>query len=238
MAGVSVRALHHYDHIGLLTPSSRTEAGYRLYREEDLLRLQQILFFKELDFPLGEIRSILDDPRFDQVAALQTHRRLLQKRAQRLTRLLKTIDKTIRKLTEDDMTLTDAELYAGFSQEQVERYRREARERWGDVVEESEGRVRAMSRAQWQAVKEEGDQVARALAALMDRAPGDPEVQGYIARHHAWIEHFYPASAEVFRGLGRLYAEHDEFRKTYDRYRPGLSDFLQQAMAYYADHSL
>ena len=238
MAGVSVRTLHHYDHIGLLTPSSRTEAGYRLYAEEDLLRLQQILFFKELDFPLGEIRSILDDPGFDQVAALQNHRRLLQKRAERLTSLLKTIDKTIRKLTEDDMTLTDAELYEGFSQEQVERYRREARERWGDVVEESEGRVRAMSRAQWQAVKEEGDQVTRALAALMDRAPGDPEVQGYIARHHAWIEHFYPAPAEVYRGLGQGYVEHEEFRKFYDQYRPGLAGFMQAAMACYADHEL
>jgi DNA-binding transcriptional MerR regulator len=221
-----------------MSTSSRTEAGYRLYKEEDLLRLQQILFFKELDFPLGEIRSILDDPGFDQVAALQAHRRLLQKRAQRLTRLLETIDKTIRKLTEADMTLTDAELYEGFSQEQAERYRREARERWGEVVEQSERRVRGMSRAQWQAVKEEGDQVTRGLAALMDRAPGDPEVQGYIARHHAWIEHFYPAPAEVYRGLGQGYVEDEEFRKFYDRYRPGLADFMQAAMAYYADHEL
>jgi DNA-binding transcriptional MerR regulator len=238
MAGVSVRTLHHYDHIGLLTPSARSEAGYRLYAEADLLRLQQILFFKELDFPLGEIRSILDHPGFDQVAALHNHRRLLEARAERLTLLLHTIDETIRRLTEDDTMLTDAELYAGFSDEQIERYRREARERWGDVVEETEQRVRHMSRDQWQAVGQEGEEVTRALAGLMDRAPGDPEVQGYIARHHAWIEHFYPASAELYRGLGQLYVEHEEFRKYYDKYAPGMADFMLAAMTYYADHSL
>ena len=83
MAGVSVRTLHHYDHIGLLKPSSRTSAGYRLYGEQDLLRLQQILFFKELDLPLHEVKDILDDAGFDQVQALENHRRLLREQAER-----------------------------------------------------------------------------------------------------------------------------------------------------------
>ena len=239
MAGVSVRTLHHYDHIDLLKPSSRTTAGYRLYEEQDLLRLQQILFFKELDFPLSEIRDILDDPDFDQVQALENHRRLLQGRAKRLTHLLRTIDKTIQRLTEDNMTMTDEELYEGFTKEQIERYKREAREMYDpELVAESERRVRNMSRAQWNAVKEEGDQVTRAIAEVADRAPGDPEVQALIARHHAWIEHFYPASAELYRGLGQGYAEHPDFREFYDKYRPGLADFMQTAMAYYADHAL
>jgi DNA-binding transcriptional MerR regulator len=240
MAGVSVRTLHHYDHIGLLRPSARTEAGYRLYEEADLLRLQQILFFKELDFPLGEIRRILDDPGFDQVEALEHHRRLLQKRAERLARLLKTVDKTIRRLMEDDMNekMSIEELYEGFTDEQVEHYRREARERWGQVVDETEERMQGLSKAQWQAVKDEGEEVTRAIAALMDRAPGDPEVQAQIARHHAWIEHFYAAPAEVYRGLGQLYVEHEEFRAFYDKVRPGLAGFMQAAMAYYAEHTL
>jgi hypothetical protein len=137
------------------------------------------------------------------------------------------------------MEMTDEELYEGFTKEQVARYKREVRELYDPaLVAESERRVRRMSRAQWQAVKAEGDEVTRALAGLTDRDPGDAQVQQWVARWHAWIESFYPASAEVFRGLGRLYVENDEFRKTYDRYRPGLADFLQQAMAYYADHSL
>jgi DNA-binding transcriptional MerR regulator len=239
MAGVSVRTLHHYDQIGLLKPSARTAAGYRLYGEQDLLRLQQILFFKELDMPLSEVRAVLDDPGFDQVTALDHHRQLLHKRMERLARLLNTIDRTIDKLTEDDMTLTDEELYEGFTTEQIERYKREARQMHDPaLVEQSEQRVKKMSRAEWKAVGAEGEAVTAALAAVADRQPGDPEVQALIARHHAWIEHFYPCSADMYRGLGQLYVEHPEFRAFYDKYRPGLAGFMAAAMAHYADEVL
>lgn len=239
IAGVSVRTLHHYDHIGLLRPSNRTEAGYRLYGKADLFRLQQILFFRELDVPLEQVRDILDDPGFDQVAALEHHRQLLHRRVERLMRLLKTVDKTIAKLTEDEMELTDKELYEGFSEEQIERYKREAREMYGtEQVAESERRVKKMSREQWQAVRAEGDAVTRGMAALVGREPGDPEVQELMARHHAWIENFYHCPAELFRGLGQLYTSHPEFRATYDRYAPDLADFMAAAMAHYADEVL
>jgi DNA-binding transcriptional MerR regulator len=235
MAGVTVRTLHHYHHIGLLTPSARTAAGYRLYRERDLLRLQQILFFKELDLPLAEIGRILDDPAFDPVQALEQHRQMLCGRMDRLARLLETVDRTIKRLVEDDMTMTDEELYAGFTPEQIERYQREAREMYDPaLVEESERRVRQMTRAQWEAVQAEGDEVTRGLAALMDRAPDDTDVQALIARHHAWLEHFWLASAEAYAALGQGYAQHPEFRAFYDRYRPGLADFMAAAMAHYA----
>jgi DNA-binding transcriptional MerR regulator len=239
MAGVSVRTLHHYDHIGLLSPQTRTPAGYRLYGEAEMLRLQQILFFKELDLPLSEVRSILHDPSFDQVQALQAHRSMLESQMERLAQLLRTVDRTIHKLTEGTMTMTDEELYEGFTKEQIERYKREAREMYDPVlVEESERRVARMSKTQWKAVKLEGDEVTRGIAGLMDRAPDDPEVQALIARHHTWIEHFYPASAELYRGLGQLYTGHPEFRATYDRYRPDLADFMAAAMACYADEVL
>lgn len=243
LAGVSVRTLHHYDHIGLLTPSARTAAGYRLYGEADLLRLQQILFFKELDFPLADIQAILDDPGFDQVKALHDHRQLIQQEADRLGRLLKTIEKTISKLTEDNMTttpsMTDEELYEGFTPEQIERYTREANERYDPkIVAESNRRVRSMSKAQWQAVKAEGGAVAQQLADLMDKQPGDPAVQAAVARHYAWVDNFWHPTAESYRGLGQGYAEHPEFRAFYEKYRPGLADFMCEAMAYYADHTL
>jgi len=239
MAGVSVRTLHHYDHIGLLKPAARTAAGYRLYRQDDLLRLQQILLFRELDMPLDTIRSILDDPGFDSVEALETHRRTLEGQAARLTRLLQTIDKTILRIKGDTMALTDEELYEGLPKEQSERWRREARELYGDdVVEQSEQRARKMSKAEWNALKDEGDAVTRGLAALMDRDHGDPEVQAAVAKHYAWLEHFWHADADAYRGLGQLYVENDEFRAFYERYRPGLADFMQAAMNYYADHTL
>ncbi len=130
LAGISVRTLHHYDHIGLLKPSARSAAGYRLYGTEDLLRLQQILLYRELDLPLEEIRRILDDPGFDPVRALAQHRRTLELHAERLARLLHTIDRTIARLTEVDMSLSDEELYEGLPKEQVDRWKREVNERY------------------------------------------------------------------------------------------------------------
>jgi DNA-binding transcriptional MerR regulator len=241
MAGVSVRTLHHYDEIGLLRPAARTAAGYRLYGEQDLLRLQQILFFCELDFALDDIRQILDDREFDAVAALGSHRQMLLERAARIGRLLTTIDRTISKLTENNMDdkVTDEELYAGFTAEQRERYEREVREQYDpELVAESNRRARNMSRAQWQALREEGEEVHLALAGLMDRPPDDPAVQALIGRHYAMMNQFYPVSAEIYRGLGQLYISNEEFRAFYDKVRPGLADFLQPAMAYYAEHSL
>ncbi len=239
MAGISVRTLHHYDHVGLLTPSTRTAAGYRLYRKADLLRLQQILLFREFDLPLEEIRRILDDPGFDLVQSLAKHRRTLEERAERLAQLLNTVDRTIARLTEVDMSLTDAELYEGLPKEQVARWKREVDERYDPkLVAESNRRVQAMNKEQWNDVKAEGDAVARRMAELMGRPASDPEVQATIARQHAWIERFYPCSAEIFQGLGQHYAEHPEFRANYDKYRTDLADFMRDAMAYYAEHTL
>jgi hypothetical protein len=158
---------------------------------------------------------------------------------ERLTRLLNTIDKTIEGLTEGDMTLTDQELYEGFTTEQVERYKREAREMYGtEVVEESERKLKKMSREKWQAVGAEGEAVTVALAAVADREPGNTQVQALIARHHAWIEHFYPCSADRYRGLAQLYVDHPEFRAFYEKYRPGLADFMSEAMNLFADEVL
>jgi DNA-binding transcriptional MerR regulator len=239
MAGITVRTLHHYDELGLLRPTARTAAGYRLYGEHDLLRLQQILFFRELDFPLEQIKTIVDDPGFDQVHALQKHREMLQLERERLSRLLSTIDKTIASLTEENMGITDEELWEGFSQEQIERYRRESREAYGaEVVEESERRARGMSKAQWQSVKDEGDAVTRGLAALADRPVDDPDVQALIARHYKWVSTFWTPNAEAYQGLGQLYTENPEFRANYDKYRTGLADFMREAMTYYAEHEL
>jgi DNA-binding transcriptional MerR regulator len=189
--------------------------------------------------PLAQVRQILDDPGFDQVSALEHHRRMLQGRMERLGRLLDTIDRTIDRLTEDDMTLTDEELYEGFSAEQIERYKREAREMYDPaLVAESERRVGKMSREQWKAVQAEGGEITTGMAALMDRDPRDAEVQALMARHHAWIENFYPCSAEIFRGLGQLYVQHPEFRANYEQFGPGLADFMAAAMTVYADEVL
>lgn len=241
MADITVRTLHHYDALGLLRPSDRSAAGYRLYGEADLLRLQQILFFRELGFSLEQIRTIVGDPHFDRVRALEDHRRMLQAQIARLERLLTTVEKTIAHLTEGKMPLTDAELYEGFSQEQIERYKREAREKYGKkIVEESEQRVKQMPRSHWDAINAEGEDATQQIAALakQGRKPSDPEVQAQIARHFAWVTHFWQPDAESYAGLGQLYAENDEFRAHYEKYMAGMADFMSAAMAYYSQHSM
>lgn len=239
MAGVTVRTLHHYDQIGLLRPPLRSSAGYRLYDKDDLLRLQQILFYRELDFALQDIQDVLDDPAFDQVAALRDHRSRLLARAKRLNTLIDTIDRTIIELTEENMTLSDKDLYEGFDKETAARYQREARERYDpQLVQESERRIKKMSKQEWTDTKAEGGEIARLLAECMTAGPDDAQVQALIAKHHAWIERFYPASAEVYTGLAQLYVENDEFRAFYDRFAPGLADFMRAAMTHYAEHSL
>ena len=203
--------------------------------------MQQILFFRELDFALGDIRRFLDDPEFDPLMALEGHRRLLEERVIRIGRLLNTIDRTISKLTENDMDekVPDEELYAGFTDEQVERYQREVREQYDPaLVAESNRRVRNMSKAQWQALQQEGEEVHVALAGLMDKEADDAEVQALIARQYAMVNQYYPVSAEIYQGLGQMYVTNDEFRAFYDKVRPGLADFLQPAMVYYAEHML
>ena len=239
LAGISVRTLHYYDEIGLLSPASRTESGYRVYGEEELFRLQQILLYREMDVPLAEIGLILDDPEFDLLCALRQHRSRLQERMEHSHRLLDTIDKTLKRLEDSTMTITDKDLYAGFSPERQQTVREDAVAQYGEsAVAASEHRARSMSPEAWAAFREETDAVNRGLAELLDRAPDDPEVQALIARHYATITAFYTPTSEIYRGLGALYVEHPEFRAHYEEVAIGLPEFLQKAMTVYADRVL
>ncbi|HQT92249.1 MAG TPA: MerR family transcriptional regulator [Candidatus Kryptobacter bacterium] len=235
-AGVSVRTLHHYDHIGLLKPSSRNAARYRFYGEAELLRLQQILFFKELDCSLEDIARILDSPGFDPIDALEAHREELKKRAVRLETLLETIDKTIRKLKGDKIEMTDEELYGGLSKEQAEAYAEEARQRWDPkLVDETNARVKKWSKEKWAKVNKEIDEVMRQLAALMGTPVEDRKVQALVARHHAYLNNFYEVKPDMYRSLGKLYIEDPRFRAYFEKYRAGLTDYLAQAIEFYCD---
>ncbi|HEX6930280.1 MAG TPA: MerR family transcriptional regulator [Gammaproteobacteria bacterium] len=240
LAGVSVRTLHHYDEINLLAPRLRTAAGYRVYGEPELLRLQQILFFRELDVPLTEIGRMLDAVGFDPVAALEDHRAKLEQRLGRLHRLLNTIDRTIERYRGEQAMLSDKELYEGFSDETIERYKREAREVYGEgLVSETERRLKKLTKPEWDIVRKEGEDVTRAVAALMDRSPDSSEVQAAVQRHHVWLNgNFYACSADMYEGLGRMYADNPEFRAYYDQFRDGLADFLSEAMMHYARNTL
>ena len=235
LAGVSVRTLHHYDHIDLLKPQARSASGYRLYGPTQLLRLQQILFYRELELPLAEIAEQLADPDFDPVRTMLGHRKTLEEKLGRLHRLLETLGNTVAQYQGATM-LTDQDLYAGFTPEKISSMKKEARARWGeDVVETSERQVRAMSRERWAAVQAEGGAIALDMAALQGRNPSDPAVQAVVERHRAWIEIFWTPDATSYRGLGEAYAVHPEFRAFYEKVAPGLADFLHRAIDHYCE---
>ncbi len=231
LAGVTVRTLHHYDHIGLLTPSSSSHSGYRLYSEGDLARLQQILFFRELDFELSAIGRILDSPEFDRKKTLREHRRRLHERQGRMTALIDTIDRTIAAL-EGGPDMTKEQLFEGFDDSQ---YREEAEQRWGtDVVSESYRRMGRLSKEDKAQIMAEAQAIGTGMGALMDRDPADPEVQALAARHYAWVNFFWDCGPEAYRNLGQMYVDDPRFTANYDKVKPGLAVFMRDAMAVYA----
>jgi DNA-binding transcriptional MerR regulator len=232
---ITVRTLHYYDEIGLLAPTVVGENGYRYYGDEALLRLQQILFFREMGLGLLQIKAILDEPDFDRAGALKAHREALKAKIERLHTLMHTIDRTLEHLEEGTLMRED-DMFAGFSEEQQRAYEEEAAQTWDpQLVHDSNRRWNNASKAQQQAMMAEGNAIYRDLAALSDRDPADADVQGVIARWHQSIRNFYEPSPEMLRGLSELYLEDARFTATFDRVQPGLAVFMQQAVAVYVD---
>jgi DNA-binding transcriptional MerR regulator len=232
LAGVSVRTLHHYDNIGVLKPARRSPSGYRQYGPSELLRLQQVLLYRELDLPLEEIAALLDDPGFDPSRALVEHRERLAAQAKRLDRLIGTIDRTLEGLQGGKM-LSDEELYEGFAPEDVASIKKEAAERWGKTYRDSDARVRSWSKAKLEEVKAEGRRLENAFrnAFVSGRAPGDEDVLAISRAWHLYINRFYEASPDLVAGLGRMYVEDERFRSRYEAMAPGLAAFIRDALA-------
>ncbi|MCA6363146.1 MAG: MerR family transcriptional regulator [Bacteroidetes bacterium] len=234
VSGVSVRTLHHYDEIGLLKPAQRTESRYRIYGREELLRLQQILFYRELGYTLQQIIGLLDDPDFDLLNSLLEQRRQLHLRDLQNTQLLITIHKTIHSLTNNQTMLTDEELYEGFTNAGA--YRQEAIEKWGhDNVTGSEEKLRKLSKESLQALYKQGETIAQAIAASMHLPEASDEVQQLIAQHHRHIRSFWDAREEGYRGLAEMYITDERFAAYFNRFTPGLADYMHSAMLHYCN---
>lgn len=239
LAGVTIRTLRYYDKIDLLKPAKRADSNYRYYGKEELYRLQQILFFKELDFDLKKIKEILDDTDFNLIDALAFHHGKLKTRKDRLGQLLETIEKTIKDLKEETTMLNDEELYKGFSQEEIREIKKEVVEKYdSEVVAESNLNIGKMSKADFSAIKDEQIQQAKELAELMDKPVDSTQVQLVIKRHHQTNEKFYKTTAEMYKGLGDIYIADARFTEFYDRHKNGLAEFLRKAMYHYADTNL
>jgi MerR family transcriptional regulator, thiopeptide resistance regulator len=235
LAHVTVRALHHYDRIGLLRPSGRSEAGHRLYTGQDLERLQTVLLYRELGFALGEIRDLLAEPGFDRREALRAQRAQLARRSVRLEAMLTLIDKTLAAMDEG-MPMERDDMFGIFGDFDPAEHEAEAEARWGgtDAYKESARRTRRYTKDDWKRFKAESDTVNEAVAGLMDEgvAADDPRAMDAVEQQRLLIDAwFYPCPHEMHAQLGRMYVEDPRFAATYEKVRPGMAKYVCNAIA-------
>jgi DNA-binding transcriptional MerR regulator len=236
-----VRALHHYDEIGLLKPAFIGENRYRYYDREELLRLQDILFHRELGVPLQDIAGLLAHDGCDRVQILTEHREKLAKRVERSRQLLQTIDRTIAELNGDE-TVKDKDLYKGFAPEKQAEYEDWLVDRFGgnmrERIEENKAKVTALGPEGMAARLAEGEAAGVALANAFKSgaAPDDLANAPLLKRHHAWIATMWERACppEAYAGLADLYLAHPDFRVNFDKNGEGFTDWLVAAMKAYA----
>lgn len=233
LAGVSVRTLHYYDEIGLLKPSSLGGNGYRHYEEEALLKLQQILFYRELELSLDEIKAVTGRPDFDVETALRSHREALQGKVERLKRLIQTVDNTIDHLKGNE-SLNAKGLFEGFSEEEQEKYAQEAEQMYDpETVRASNRKWKSYSPAQKEHILTEGKAIYTDLAAAMPKGAGSKEVQAVIAHWHQHMQNFWSPNDEQLLGLADLYNDDPRFKANYDKIDPKLAGFMREAVKVY-----
>ena len=233
LAGVTIRTLHHYDEVGLLSPSGRSAAGYRIYEESDLERLRRILFYRELGFTLKEIAPIVDDPRTDDLGHLRRQRGLLTERIERLSAMVDAIDYEMEARTMD-IRLTPEERFEVFGEFRPEDHAEEAERRWGEseAYRESGRRVASYGKEDWQRIKAEEEEVRADLAAAFAAglAPDSERAMAAAEAHRQHISRwFYECGYGTHRGLTDMYVEDGRFRAHYDSTAPGLAQFLREA---------
>ncbi len=234
LAGVTVRTLHHYDEIGLLRPSGRSHAGYRLYGDGDLERLQQILFYRELGFSLEEIATILDDPQTGPAAHLRRQHELLVGRIKRLQEMVTAIEFAMEAM-KVGVQLTPEERFEIFGDFNPDDYAEEAERRWGatEVYEESTRRTGNYTNADWRRWKAEQEDWGQRLATAMDAgvAADSPQALELAEEHRQAISRwFYECSYEIHTGLADMYVNDERFTARYERLKPGMAHYLHDAI--------
>lgn len=233
LANVTVRTLHHYDEIGLVTPSARSAAGYRLYAREDLERLQSVLFYRELGFGLDDIRTVLGDDGFDRLQALRAQRALLDDESRRLRRMVRAIDDAITAL-EEGVPMNDEAMFAVFG-EQQRAIQAEAEERWGgtDPYRQTRKRTAVYTQQDWEELKLESEAIMTAIAEVYrGGAAADSEAaMDAVEAHRVQIsERFYDCPHEMQVQLGAMYVQDPRFRATYEDLADGLAVWVRDAI--------
>ena len=235
MAGVTTRTIRYYDEIDLLKPVEVRSNGYRYYDRSSLLKLQQIMFFRELDLPLEDIREIVNRQDFDMLDALKKHHLSLETQQQRLKRLLHTLDQTIDSLT-SSTEISEEEYFKGFDQSE---YEEEVRARWGKTsyFAESQQKWASYSPQQQEELKNRGAQLINDMVGSDPNAkPEDEHIQQAIGDYFEYLNrYFYTCDLDFFRSLADMWVADPRFAANYDRVRPGGAAFVREAVYCYCD---
>lgn len=236
LSGVTVRTLHHYDAIGLLKPEQVMHNRYRLYGDKSVRQLRRILFFRELGFPLSEIRNIMDSPNIDHTAILRDQQKLLVLKKHRLDRIIRSLEAELTALEGGDVMQSD-DLLTSFGDKRLSEYMREARNRWGqtDAYRRSMEKVKHWSKADYEQAKRDGVAFSLKLSEAMGQDVRSDGVLALIAEHRRGIEFFYPLTPDMYRNLADMYVADPRFTEYYDRIKPGLATWVRDAIHAYCD---
>lgn len=233
--GISPRTLHYYDEIGLLKPAYKSNNGYRYYEDEQMIVLQQILYFRELQFSLDDIKRLVTSSEYDIETGLKDQRKMLLLQKKKIQQTIAGIDHALNRMkggayemsSNPSTTITD----------EFETYKEIARKRWGNTLayQQSSERTKNWTQEDYINATENWKAFNYALANAMNRGYDSPEFQALIAKQFESIQSFYDCSVEMFRALGAMYATDPKFRASYEKFRPGLADIMQKAVEYYCD---
>ena len=229
LTGVSVRTLHYYDEIGLLVPAcvDRT-TGYRYYDESTFLRMQEILFYRELGFSLKRIGEILSSPDYDKAEALKGQKRLLTLKKERLEHIISAIDGAMKGET----------VMKAFDDSDFEQYKAEAREKWGktEAYRQHTEKTGQYSKQTWEALAEGMDRIMAGFAACMrgGQAPDSAEAQALVTSLQSYItDNYYLCTNEILAGLGQMYVGDERFKNNIDKHANGTAAFIREAIDVY-----
>jgi len=233
LTGITVRTLQYYDKIGLLKPSKHDENKYRDYTLEDLETLKQILFFRELDFPLVQIKEIMQNPGYKKMDALAHHKELLQMKRDRLNRIIELVDQSMR--GENHMNFEAFQVNDFLAQKDA--YAKEVKERWGntDSYFEYQEKSKKYTKDGWSKITSAGNEILKGFASLSEHhTPDSPEVQVQVAAWQNYIsQNFYTCTKTILSGLGKMYVADERFKKNIDQFKVGTAEFLAKAIEYY-----
>ena len=227
--GVSVRTLHYYDEIGLLKPACVDEhTGYRYYDENSLLRMQEILFYRELDFSLKTIGEILSSPNYNKEKALNEQKILLTLKKERLEKLISAIDDAMK----------GKNIMETFDNSEFEKYKAEAKEKWGktDAYKEHTEKTKNYSKEKWDSLSNDLDEILSEFALCMKNGeePESIEAQTLVKNLQNHItENYYHCTNEILAGLGQMYVADERFKNNIDKHSDGTADFISEAITIY-----